>query len=413
MILIYLQRVILVFALSTAMILPFQIITAPPAAYGAELLTITAPVAKDPSGRFVEQVNAGEMVILLMTVLGGGAADQPFTAIIDTRDNQDMSVHIAWVQGIAQQKGYSDVALPWSADEAGDYTIRTFIITGFDNLEVLSQVKSSPIKVSISARADISGIVNFATKWDEVNYVAYFSLLDTKGNEATYDGKATLSISDATEEVRYVSSVEVTKDDFRPYSREWGDELKILAYVWDFPASTVNKGVGQGTAKLTFSANDGSIFTASTPIELRQLSGVEIIKEYESIYQRYGTDVDQTAVEGNFKVTLKTIGHFTHLAGGTFGEEVTHFRADYTITNLSSEKLPGPVRLYVVDDKSIQYNEVQYNWTLQSGMEIDAFTTVSGYKLFEDLREDASWIKIVMVGLNNPEDVLEMNAILK
>ncbi|MGH9992290.1 MAG: hypothetical protein ACREAZ_06560 [Nitrososphaera sp.] len=407
------QRSIAIFSLFVAlMLMPSLVAIGNLTAHGAQPLSVTAPLAKDLGGRFVSDVKAGEQVTLWMTVLGAQGGAQAFTAVVDIRDGNGISVHIAWVPGVAAADGRIDVSVPWTAQKSGVYSVRVFIITDFRQLEVLSTVKSTLFSVSKSAHAEISGIANFATKWDQVNYVAYFSLLDTEEKETPYDGKATLTIVDATDTVRFAGSVQISGNDFRSFQRERGDELRILAYVWNLPGISVDKGIGQGTAKLSFTAKDGSVFSASTPIELRQLSGKDIISAYDASYKKFATEVDETLVEGNFKVKLDSVGHFTHLEGGTSGEQVTHFRADFTITNLSSEDLPGPLRLYVVDDKSNQYNEVAYNWTMQSGANVDAFTTVSGYKLFDDVREGASWVKVVVIGLNNPDDVLEINVIL-
>jgi hypothetical protein len=171
----------------------------------------------------------------------------------------------------------------------------------------------------------------------------------------------------------------------------------------------VKKGIGPGTATLTFATENGSIFSAITPIELRQLPAEEIVIGYDNKYHKFATEVDDTIVEGNFKITLQSVGHFIHPAGDAPGQDVTHFRADFTITNLASKDLSTPTLYYIVDDRSVQHNEVAFNGTLQSGSTVEAFSTVSGYKLFDDMRADALWIKVVLVGLNTPEEFLEMH----
>jgi hypothetical protein len=407
-------RVFVIFSLfSVILLMPVssQIMSAENA-YGQEPLSITSPLVKDLGGRFVDQVSAGEEFTLVASVLSGGEADQPFVVLVDVRDGDDRSIHIGWVEGVAKREGKVDVSLPWVAQVSGTYKVRTFLISDFKKLQVLSSVKTSSVDVKPSARAEIKEIANFASKWDKVNYVVWFSFLDDKMNAIGYDGKAALSITDATGEVRYSASVQVTKNDFIMYERQRGDALKVLSYVWKFPATAVNKGIGQGVAKLTFTAADSSVFTSETPIELRQLSGEDIIRAYDYKYQLHGTDVDDTVVEGNFKVILDRVGHFTHLSNATSGEEVTHFRADFTITNLVSENQPSPARIYLVDDKGNRYDEVAYVGAMRPGAEIKAFSALSGYKVFNDLREDALWVKIVIVGLNAPDDILELHVTL-
>jgi hypothetical protein len=379
---------------------------------GADQLSVTAPLVKDEGGRFAEQVTGGQKLTLLTSILSGGVADRPFTAIVDVRDSAGISVHIAYVNGVAQQDGKTDVALEWVADYPDSYTIRTFILTGLDNPEILSEVKTGTISVLARSFAEISSVANFATKWDGVFYSVYFSLLDAKQVQTSHDGKASLSIADATGESRYVGSVSVAKSDFRMYERERGDGQPILAYVWKISGLEVKKGIGFGTATLTFATENDGTFSVTTPIELGQLPAEEIARGYDTNYHKFATDVDETVVEGNFKITLQSVGHFVHPAGSIPGQEVTHFRADFTITNLASQDLSTPTKYYIVDDKSVQHDEVAFNGTLQSGGTVEAFSTVSGYKLFDDISEDALWIKIVLVGLNTPEEVLEMHVTL-
>ncbi len=379
---------------------------------GADQVSVTSPLVKDEGGRFAEQVAGGQKLTLITTILSGGAADRPFTAIVDVRDSSGISVHIAYVHGVARQDGKTDVALQWMAEYPDSYTIRTFILTGLDNPEILSEVKTGVINVLAPSRAEISSIANFAAKWDGVFYSVYFSLLDATQIQTSHEGKASLSIVDATGEVRYAGSVSVVKRDFRMYERERGDGQPILAYVWKISGLEVKKGIGPGTATLTFATENDSTFSAMTPIELRQLPEEEIARGYDNKYHKFATDVDETIVEGNFKITLQSVGHFIHPAKDIQGQEVTHFRADFTITNLASQDLSTPTLYYIVDDKSVLHNEVAFNGTLQSGGTVEAFSTVSGYKLFDDIRQEALWIKIVLVGLNTPEEVLEMHVTL-
>ncbi|HEY8139642.1 MAG TPA: hypothetical protein VIE86_01000, partial [Nitrososphaera sp.] len=96
---------------------------------GADQVSVTSPLVKDEGGRFAEQVAGGQKLTLITTILSGGAADRPFTAIVDVRDSSGISVHIAYVHGVARQDGKTDVALQWMAEYPDSYTIRTFILT--------------------------------------------------------------------------------------------------------------------------------------------------------------------------------------------------------------------------------------------------------------------------------------------
>jgi hypothetical protein len=387
-------------------------------AYGVTSNLFVSQSIKNTSGKAIQQLNAGQQAMISVRVLNYEASEQPFTAIIDVRDSSDVSVHIAWMSGTAEPGGHFDVELPWSAQESGSYTVRTFLITNLESPEVMSGVSRSQLMVTKSdtlkdsfVPGNLSGIAKFAASSDGAYYTAWFTLVDENGKQTTYDGKATMTITDSLGELRYTGTVPVEKNDFILF-KPTEQSAPNIAYVWKVRMLDVSRGLGTGTAVLTFAGSDGKSYSAKFgPVEIYQASGNELAQVYEYQYNKFATDIDKSIVKGNFKVTLVKAGQFTHLVNGTSGDEVTHYRADIIIENVGNAVNSWPSQYLIVDDKSNEYSEMS-GGTLHAGGVIPGFAKTGGYVLFEDVDESASWANLILRGnnySNDPKDVFEFH----
>jgi hypothetical protein len=210
---------------------------------------------------------------------------------------------------------------------------------------------------------------------------------------------------DTRNEVLYVKTLDVTKSDFGTYIRGGTTDDKILLHQWYFAKSDVKKGLGSyATAKIVFTAKDGKTFTSTTnQIPIEQLRGVELQQAYEDAYLKNSIEVDKTVNEAGFSITLVRVGYFNHLKYDTWGDEVINYRADFVITNVSDEYQYTPSQFLIVDDGSNQYDPEYFGGTLD-WKEVYPDVTIKGYKLFDKVSEDASWIKVIVKDTNYPED---------
>jgi hypothetical protein len=386
-------------------------------AHGITSNLFVSQSVKNINGKATQQINAGQQAMVSVSILNYDMVEQPLTAIIDVRDEFGTSVHIEWASGVAGPGSQFEAEFPWTAHESGSYTVRTFVITGFESPQVISRASSSKLIVSNSdtlkstfVPGNLTGISKFAMSSSLGQYTAWFTLLDKNGKQTTFDGKAKLTVTDSLGEIRYSSTFPVAADDFILFKPD--DNAANIAYVWKVRMLDLDPGLGQGTAVLTFTSSDGRIYSSTFgPIEIYQVSGNNLAQEYERMYTKNAHDIGRTVVKDSFKVTVTRAGQFVHLSNGTSGDQVTHYRADVTIENFGNSISSWPSQYMIIDNKSNQYNAT--GGTLHAGSAVPGYSKTGGYLLFDGIGESAAWIKLVVVGdPANSKDVYEFQLIL-
>jgi len=111
---------------------------------GIATTDVAAPIAKNmagSSGPFL----VGTSLALSTTVTNNNNAQQPFVALIEVRDSNDVTVFLSWQSGTLEPRGTTDIAVSWLPYNIGTYQIRTFTLSsiGTEGVEVLSPVAMS------------------------------------------------------------------------------------------------------------------------------------------------------------------------------------------------------------------------------------------------------------------------------
>lgn len=231
-----------------------------------------------------------------------------------------------------------------------------------------------------------------------------FALMTSDLDFQATDGTASLQIIDAsTNKVLYSDSFVIKKTDFNYYQTLLGKT--VLACQWTIPLSDIQKCVSSGTATLTFTTNDKESFESTENyVSLPAYTEGELKQVYENQYTVSAKTIGQTVTHDNFKLTLVSLGTFTHLKYDTVGSEVTDFRVDFTVTCVSSD----PQYLFesnfvVIDNLGNQYYYT-YGGTLKLG-EIYPGVTRQGYLLFSGLNPDATSLQIIAKENSYPNDI--------
>jgi hypothetical protein len=114
----------------------------------AENTTPSEPQVKDITGEDLDEIRAGQQVVLTTTVTNNLDEDLPFVALIEVRDSNGVTMYLAWQTGTLGPNGEIEVGLSFVPDEPGTYAIRTFVISDLSNPEILSIVEESEFTVS-------------------------------------------------------------------------------------------------------------------------------------------------------------------------------------------------------------------------------------------------------------------------
>jgi hypothetical protein len=115
---------------------------------GPETTEPSPPSLKDISGNEIDEVGVGQQVVLSTTIQNNNDEPQPFVALIEVRDSDGITVFLAWQTGTLNANGEAEVGLSWTPEEAGDYTVRTFVISELAAPDILSPVAESETTVS-------------------------------------------------------------------------------------------------------------------------------------------------------------------------------------------------------------------------------------------------------------------------
>lgn len=110
--------------------------------------TPSEPVAKDISGNELGEVTAGQQIVLSSTITNNNDEDLQYAAIIEVRDADGFTVSLQWAAGTLAAEDSNEIGLSWTPTEAGEYTIRTFVLTSVDNPSALSLIEETTITVS-------------------------------------------------------------------------------------------------------------------------------------------------------------------------------------------------------------------------------------------------------------------------
>lgn len=114
-------------------------------------VSLSLPALKSLDGSPIFVIRPGQQALIHITVTNNEPASQPFTAIVEVRDEDDITLNLQWQSGTLGPNGSQEMAMSWTADpesEFGEVSIRAFAITDFENPQVLSSIKTSSFLIS-------------------------------------------------------------------------------------------------------------------------------------------------------------------------------------------------------------------------------------------------------------------------
>jgi hypothetical protein len=109
---------------------------------------VATPAVEDASGNPVPEITVGKQVILTTTLSNQNAGSQPFVALVEVRDSNDVTTYLAWQTGTLSANGSADIGLSWTPEFAGSYEVRSFAISSLSNPQILSDIAESTVSVT-------------------------------------------------------------------------------------------------------------------------------------------------------------------------------------------------------------------------------------------------------------------------
>lgn len=108
---------------------------------------MSMPELKDTVGKKIGSATVGQLVVISTTVVNNRDSVLPFTAIIEVRDESDVTVYLRFQIGDVNANGQSEIGLSWLPKDEGSYQLRAFAISNFTRPQVLAWVKTSEVSV--------------------------------------------------------------------------------------------------------------------------------------------------------------------------------------------------------------------------------------------------------------------------
>ncbi|MEO9294258.1 MAG: hypothetical protein ABI347_01510 [Nitrososphaera sp.] len=102
----------------------------------------------DLDGNLLDHAVKGQQQVILSSAISNQRnVTQSFVVVFEVRDSDGSSVYVGWQNATLAPKGQMQVGMSWLANVAGDYDIRTVIVSSLANPIVLAEVTSTMVSV--------------------------------------------------------------------------------------------------------------------------------------------------------------------------------------------------------------------------------------------------------------------------
>lgn len=105
------------------------------------------PELKDRAGRVLTNAVAGELSIISATVNNNSTEDETFVAMVEARSSIGITEMLEFQIAQASQNNSVEFGISWTPEEAGTYELRTYLLSGLQEPQVLSKVTTKQITV--------------------------------------------------------------------------------------------------------------------------------------------------------------------------------------------------------------------------------------------------------------------------
>jgi hypothetical protein len=127
---------------------------------------------KDSYGNTVALARTSEQVVIGITVVNNFEHELDVTAVIEARDAEGTTQYLAFQSNRLDVGNRVDIGTVWIPSKAGDYKLRTFLITGLTNPQVLSEAVETTAKVEASLSTETVWVAlnssQCADPWDDL-----------------------------------------------------------------------------------------------------------------------------------------------------------------------------------------------------------------------------------------------------
>lgn len=109
-------------------------------------IEITDTRFMDHTGKILQQITAEKKVTISSVIQNHMSTNQPYSYIVQVKDSDGFTVTLSWISGNVEAQRSASVAVPWTPDKSGEYTIEIFLWQDmFKPVPLLSKQEESVI----------------------------------------------------------------------------------------------------------------------------------------------------------------------------------------------------------------------------------------------------------------------------
>jgi len=105
-------------------------------------------------GETITAIESGQQIMIMNKFENLELTPRDYLGIIEVRNSQGVTMLLAWqtstmpaANARTGEYGENTIGISWSAAKPGNYLVRAFAVTGFENPKILSEVRQSEIIV--------------------------------------------------------------------------------------------------------------------------------------------------------------------------------------------------------------------------------------------------------------------------
>ena len=89
----------------------------------------------------------GQLLVISTTAVNNSDDPLQFTAIIEARDENGVTQFLGFSIGRLEASGQSEIGISWTPEYVGRYQLRTFLISGFQDPQILTVAETNDVVI--------------------------------------------------------------------------------------------------------------------------------------------------------------------------------------------------------------------------------------------------------------------------
>lgn len=120
----------------------FQVLSDPVFGLSISIIEyLSTPTLHDLVGDRINRIEVGQQSTIRLSIHNSMPTEQSFVILVEVRDGNDVTTDLFWQTGVINANGNYTMETSWSpTQEGGNYQIRSFAVTDFENPQILSAV---------------------------------------------------------------------------------------------------------------------------------------------------------------------------------------------------------------------------------------------------------------------------------